>query len=86
MNSKQRKQTEKLRAAALDGLESKQQLVEAQIARLEKLREEQDWRGMANKMARDTVKDVLMMLELDEDPTEIARQVRAKHDILESTW
>jgi hypothetical protein len=179
MNAKQRKQTEKLRAAALDGLESKQQAVEKLIAELTVLREEQQWyeksrtakadierneravarleqhqsledkanelasdiatmnleRGnltrdianfqkrmtaaqerlskemedfkeadarrveadaellvrfnlieRANRPAKETIKDVLMMLELDEDPVEIARQVRAKHDILEPKW
>lgn len=179
MNAKQRKQTEKLRAAALDGLESKQQAVEDLIAELSILREEQQWyeksrtakadierneRAVArleqhqsledrerqlllneaalkegeirlsrkaeafdkkmeaaqtrlskemeelkeadarradadaelivrfnlveaaNRPAKETIKDVLMMLELDEDPVEIARQVRAKHDILEPKW
>ncbi|UKL14978.1 hypothetical protein hairong_073 [Pseudomonas phage hairong] len=142
MNSKQRKQAEKLRAVALDGLESKQQHVAREIERLEKLRDEQNWHEksktaaaeldklfaeletreaalerrkdmhednvtsqanrlnqeqrdlnaraalveMANKPVKESINEILMLLELDESPEEIARLIRKKHHILEPKW
>lgn len=172
MNAKQRKQAETIRAAALAGLEAKQETVARQIDALMALKAEQEWyeKGrtakahiehnerllarldqhktveesfkelagknetlvklykeveeredklslnmerfkenvdseqkrledmeknlehrrnlveIANKPVKESIGEILMMLELDESPEEIARLIRNKHHILVPTW
>ena len=41
---------------------------------------------MANKPVKETINEILMLLELEETPEEIAKMVRKKHNILEPKW
>lgn len=96
MNSKQRKQAEKMKFLALqqlakdsnkivaqvDALKMEARALEGQVADLRKRREA--LRESNSRLAdfEDTVRDVLVLLELEESPEEIALKIRERYGFI----
>lgn len=66
MNAKQRKQAEKIKAAAMEGLETRQQSVAAEIERLQSLQKEQQWYEQCRTAGADADRNQLLLARLDQ--------------------